>query len=368
MNVRRLGIFILIGWLILSLSVPVAVAQDVEDRASVECPQSFDTPTSEKPPIDISNLPQPAYVELVNTNRTVAFTFPDGSVGMVATPVSAMCSGKYGDDETFQYAGTVWTLDGQSVTNTIVVAIDPSSNQAYLFNADLTKLETDNPGVTSTQVSTPALAAVKPQSDVGITAQGVCFILGDQNGGFVRYCLSHPLLSVQNLHSELYAETLSGPINDAASQLRDTFGMDFEVNADAGISEIEDSERIKGCMPGNADSVCAADIIGAPIVQSSLPQIGLLIVLQSVTEEGVTLDPGQYVIAVEAEQLPDFSSVVESTDGYKLSITGLTNDGTQITSQPIPSVVAPFISPDDYGTAEIVGMRFIFWCIRRECR
>ena len=358
MKMRRLGI--LIGWLILSLSATLVAAQ----QEVVKCGDVYETSTSDKVPLDISNLPQPAYSELVNPNRTIGFVFPDGSLAMVATPVSADCTGVVNEAEV-RFAGTVWTLDGQNVTNTIVVAIDISQNNAYLLDENLALIESASPTVTS--MSVPAQAVVKPQADVSIGSQGVCFIL-NVNEEFARYCIAHDLLSVQSTNPDLYAQTLSDPINNAAGHLRETFGMDFEVNADAGISEIEDAERIKACIPGNSESVCTADIIGAPIVQSSQPQIGLLVVLQTQTQGDFVLNPGEYVIAVNAEQIPDFSSVVESNESYELTLTGLTNEGEKIEGVTIPSVVAPFISSEDYGTAEIVGMKFIFWCICGECR
>lgn len=353
----------------------IDATEPMEEVEGIElsCEGSFDTEDFVKPPIDISELPEPPHEQLLNENRIIGFAFPGSRLALIASPATADC--RLTNPDLGQAVGIVYTL--AEVENPIlyVISIVPESEVVFLLDAGLNVVAELNSSQEQVQVQVTDLRQLTegaPPIDVAIIAGGLCFQL-DSNGELFRYCIQAPQLSVRYLFPDNYGDLVASRIEEAQDRLIslaeelppdviDPLLEGSRANAEVAISEVESPAYIDECSPVD----CPADIIVAPFTDKPMPNasvnLGVLVVDREIIapdEAGTQILPvGDYIVHADTDSDGNLLQPVWAT-----GVVG--EDGSILEMEEIPSQLAFAFDPEtrDVGLVAIAGCRLFSICL-----
>lgn len=182
--------------------------------------------------------------------------------------------------------------------------------------------------------------------ELGISADTVWFVVVQDVEGkrAIRYRAgTDSVLSTTRNFPKQYGN-IEAIMRETAEILRDKeFLNGHTVIFEKTVAMIEDPAHIDAC---NSQGQCDADIIGAPTAVSSNQLdsnsliVGVVRVVQVLNIDGVTVEPGSYVVKFWPDHDADFKSA---------TITGVTNNGDDVYDQQISAIPAFFVNAHAVG-------------------
>jgi hypothetical protein len=324
----------------------------VPDEPPLTCGEPFPSTDRAKPALSVDALPRPAEALLFDPVRVIGFTFPDGQSALIASPARAVCI----FDEHLgggQALGVVWAFAGDNgEPDGYVLTVNPETGDGSLVNLDFTDFR--SVGLTSFAVEGDLAEPI----DVLIRADSVCFRLERE-----RFCSQDELLAARSLQAGRYSSGIVEPLANAR-QLLIEYGYlegNEQILDGQAISEIEDPDRIRECVPGESAS-CPADIILAAVdaaAESALQGVLVVELPMRYADAEAILPPGSYAVYVE---------VAEDGTPAAAFVMGVTENEEEFAAE-IPAVRAPDV--DESGeaiTAAIATCRLFNICLFWECQ